>query len=158
MSLQQKIDDAGRRDSTASFEIEKNKKRIIVAEKRLLEALVRVAGYNLFTSWRNLKAIEIKKKAGGSMKSSSWAKNKLEAEKMLKEYRRYVIQIVDNTDHSLFPEVKAEVIHWLKANKISRQQMKGMDLLERHIKEVRQGKYMQVDYLYEHLLTEPEMN
>ena len=157
VSLKQQVDDAERRGSTANFEIEKNKKRIVVAEKRLLEALVRVAGYNLFTAWRNLKAIEIKKKAGNSINPKVWATNKREAENMLKEYRRYVIQIVDNTDHNLFPEVKSEIIRWLRASNISEQQIKGMDLLERHITEVQQGKYMQVDYLFENLLTEPEM-
>lgn len=157
LDLQQKVDDSVRRESSANFEIEKNQKRVVVAEKRLLEALVRVAGYNLFAAWRNLKAIEIKKNAGRSVNPKAWATNKLEAENMLKEYRRYVIQIVDNTDDRFFPEVKSELIRWLEKSDISRQQIKGMDLLERHIKEVKQGKYIQVDYLYHNLLTEPEM-
>ncbi|WP_305454502.1 hypothetical protein [Photobacterium leiognathi] len=76
---------------------------------------------------------------------------------MLKDYRRYIIQIVDNTDHTLFPEVKAELVRWLKENKVSNQQIKGMDLLERHLREVREGKYLQVDELYKNLRHEPEM-
>ncbi|WP_318437076.1 SUMF1/EgtB/PvdO family nonheme iron enzyme [Photobacterium leiognathi] len=155
LSLQQRIKDAERRDSTASFEIEKNKKRIVIAEKRLLEALTRVAGYNLYSAWRNLEAIEKKRKVSDNPKI--WKINKLEAENMLKEYRRYIIQIVDNTDHTLFPEVKAELVRWLKENKVSNQQIKGMDLLERHLREVREGKYLQVDELYKNLRHEPEM-
>lgn len=155
LSLQQRVNDAERRDSTANFEIEKNKKRIIVAEKRLLEALTRVAGYNLYSAWRNLETIEKKRKVSNN--SKIWRINKLEAENMLKEYRRYIIQIVDNTDHTLFPEVKADLIRWLKENKVSNQQIKGMDLLERHLHEVREGKYLQVDELYKNLRHEPEM-
>lgn len=155
ISLQQRVNDAERRDSTANFEIEKNKKRIVVAEKRLLEALTRVAGYNLYSAWRNLETIEKKRKVSKDPKI--WRINKLEAENMLKEYRRYIIQIVDNTDHTLFPEVKDELVHWLKENKVSNQQIKGMDLLERHLHEVREGKYLQVDELYKNLRYEPEM-
>ncbi|MCA0936362.1 SUMF1/EgtB/PvdO family nonheme iron enzyme [Vibrio alginolyticus] len=155
--LQQELDDTVRGRNLAEFETEKNEKRIVLAEKRLLEALVRVAGYNLFTAWRNLKAIEIKKKAGPSLSPDTWAINESEAESMLKEYRKYVIQIVDNTDHNLFPEIKSKITDWLKKNNISQEQIKGMDLLERHINEVKQGKYPQLDYLYKNLLTELEI-
>jgi hypothetical protein len=155
LSLQQQVNDAERRDSTANFEIEKNKKRIVVAEKRLLEALTRVAGYNLYSAWRNLETIDKKRKVSNNPKI--WRVNQLEAENMLKEYRRYIIQIVDNTDRTLFPEVKIDLIRWLKENKVSNQQIKGMDLLERHLHEVREGKYLQVDELYKNLRYEPEM-
>ncbi|WP_235869504.1 SUMF1/EgtB/PvdO family nonheme iron enzyme [Veronia nyctiphanis] len=156
-SLQKKVSDAERRDTIALHEIEKNKKRIIVAEKRLLEALVRVAGYNLYTAWRNLRAIEIKKRAGSSVSPSAWDNNKREAEAMLKEYRRYIVQIIDNTNVKLLPEVKNKVVNWLESNKIDKRQIQGLDLLERHIREVQQGKYLQVDELYDSLLSEPEL-
>ncbi|WP_279146976.1 formylglycine-generating enzyme family protein [Photobacterium carnosum] len=155
LSLQQEVNDADRRDNTANFEIEKNKKRIVVAEKRLLEALTRVADYNLFSAWRNLEII--KKKRQVSNNPTLWRVNQLEAKNMLIEYRRYVIQIVDNTDYTLFPEVKANLARWLKDNKVSNQQIKGLNLLERHIKEVREGKYLEVNDLYKNLLNEPEM-
>ncbi|MGL6316951.1 SUMF1/EgtB/PvdO family nonheme iron enzyme [Vibrio sp. WXL103] len=155
LSLQQRVNDAERRDNSADFEIDKNRKRIITVEKRLLESLTRVAGYNLFTAWRNLRSIEIKKKIGSN--PQDWAINQREAENMLKEYRRYVIQIVDDTDYNLFPEVKNELIRWLNANQVSPQQVKGLNLLERHIQQVKDGKYLQVDYLYENLLLEIEM-
>lgn len=153
--LQQKVNDAERRDNTANFEIEKNKKRIIVAEQRLLESLTRVADYNLFSAWRNLKIIEKKRKV--SSNPQIWQVNEIEAKNMLREYRRYVIQIVDDTDYTLFPEVKDKLTRWLKDNNVSNQQIKGLDLLERHINEVRKGQYIQVDSLYNNLLDEPEM-
>ncbi|WP_305370469.1 hypothetical protein [Photobacterium leiognathi] len=155
MSLQQKVNDAERRDNTANFEIEKNKKRIVVAEQRLLESLTRVADYNLFSAWRNLKIIEKKRKV--SSNPQIWQVNEIEAKNMLREYRRYVIQIVDDTDYTLFPEVKDKLTRWLKDNNVSNQQIKGLDLLERHINEVRNGQYIQVDSLYNNLLDEPEM-
>lgn len=155
MSLQQKVSDAKRRDNTANFEIEKNKKRIIIADQRLLEALTRVADYNLFSAWRNLEIIEKKRKISNN--PNIWRVNEIEAKNMLIEYRRYVIQIVDDTDYTLFPEVKANLVRWLKDNNVSNQQIKGLDLLERHISEVRSGKYLEVNDLYENLLNEPEM-
>ncbi|MEC6814299.1 SUMF1/EgtB/PvdO family nonheme iron enzyme [Photobacterium toruni] len=155
MSLQQKVSDAKRRDNTANFEIEKNKKRIIIADQRLLEALTRVADYNLFSAWRNLEIIEKKRKVSNN--PNIWRVNEIEAKNMLIEYRRYVIQIVDETDYTLFPEVKANLVRWLKDNNVSNQQIKGLDLLERHINEVRNGKYLEVNDLYKNLLNEPEM-
>ncbi|ANU38492.1 SUMF1/EgtB/PvdO family nonheme iron enzyme [Vibrio scophthalmi] len=160
LQLQQNLDDAKRRDITIDFEIDKNKQRVVVAEKRLLEALVRVAGYNLYSAWRNLKSIEIKKKklpSGKSMNPSVWKVNQIEAENMLMEYRRYVIQIADNTDTRLLPEVKSELVSWLQDNKFSVDQINGLNLLERHVEEVKSGKYLQVSELYKSLLTEPEM-
>ena len=155
MSLQQKVSDAKRRDNTANFEIDKNKKRIIIADQRLLEALTRVADYNLFSAWRNLETIEKKRKVSNN--PNIWRVNEIEAKNMLIEYRRYVIQIVDDTDYTLFPEVKVNLVRWLKDNNVSNQQIKGLDLLERHINEVRNGKYLEVDDLYKNLLNEPEM-
>ncbi len=104
-----------------------------------------------------LSRCHLRKKRKVSNNPKIWRINKLEAENMLKEYRRYIIQIVDNTDHTLFPDVKSNLVQWLKKNKVSNQQIMGMDLLERHIKEVREGKYLQVDDLYKNLRNEPEM-
>ena len=53
--------------------------------------------------------------------------------------------------------MKANLARWLKDNKVSNQQIKGLNLLERHIKEVREGKYLEVNDLYKNLLNEPEM-
>jgi len=159
--LKQEAADLKRRDTSANFEITKNLNRIRIVEMRLLEALMRIANYNLYSAWRNLKSMEIKKNkklsSGKGLPPKTWARNQKEAENMLVDYRRYLIQITDDTKEDLFPEVKQKLIRWMEEKNANEQQINGLDLMERHIKEIRSGKYPQVKYLFDNLLTEPEM-
>lgn len=153
--LKQEIIYSKQRDKKSDYEISKNLHRIRYSEKKLLEAYMRLASYNLFSALDNLKRIEAKRKAGLSAKE--WENNQKEAKNMIGDYLNHVRNIIDDTQEDLFQEVKAEIIVWLKGNKVVETQIKSLDLIERHVKEMRKGKFPDADQLYTKLLTEPEM-
>lgn len=153
--LRQEIADSKQRDKKSDYEIAKNLKRIRYSEKKLLIAYMRMASYNLFNTSENLKKIEIKRNAGLSEKS--WKNNEKEARNMIGDYLNHVRSILDDTQQDLFQEVKAELVVWFKDNNVVKKQIKSLDLIERHVSEMRKGRFPEADLLYTNLLSEPEM-
>ena len=59
----------------------------------------------------------------------------------------------------LFPEVKAKIADWLIANEqknYRQSQVKALDLLERHVRDVRAGRYHRPEDLVKEFPNEPE--
>lgn len=135
--------------------IEENISRVRDSEKKLLEAYMRIASYNLFKAYDHLEIIEIKRKGGLLPKTWKW--NRIEAEDMLKDYRINIRKMVDHTEASLFKEVKKEVMYWFKDQMVDEKQIQSLDLIERHVREMRKGRFIKLDQLFNSLLTQPEM-
>ncbi len=153
--LKQENKDLKIKTRKSANDIEANISRVRHSEKKLLEAFIRMASYNLFKAYYNLEKIAIKRKNG--LPSKTWKLNRLEAEDMLKDYRINIRKMVDHTEASLFKEVKTEIIHWFKDQMVDEKQIQSLDLVERHVKEMRNGRFLKLDELYDSLLTEPEM-
>ena len=76
---------------------------------------------------------------------------------MIRDYVNHIKEIVTDTQDGLFQEVKAELVVWLKDNKVDEKQIKSLDLVERNVNEMRKGKNLDLEYIYNELLKEPEM-
>lgn len=154
--VKQEIADSKRRDIKSDYEITKNLRRIRASEKKLLEAYMRLASYNLFSASENLKIIE-KKRGSGVLAKDSWENNRKEARNMIGDYLNHLRSIIDDTQEDLFQEVKTELVAWLKENMVVETQVKSLDLIERHVRAMRKGKVLDAEQLETRLLSEPEM-
>ncbi|MCP4109133.1 MAG: SUMF1/EgtB/PvdO family nonheme iron enzyme [Desulfobacteraceae bacterium] len=138
-------------------EIKKNAGRVRSVEKRYLEALMRQASANAYIGWRNLKRFEIlKKKQPGNRNLDRIFK---EGSRMVHDYWNLVVLIADETQADLFPEVKAELADWLRAREKKGDkgwQRKALNLIERHVADVRAGRYHRPENLVRSFTNEPE--
>ena len=78
---------------------------------------------------------------------------------MVYDYWFLVVQIAEQTQADLFPEVKIELADWLKAREkkdASGWQRKALDLIERHTRDVRAGQYHRPENLVKSFPNEPE--
>jgi len=155
----QHITDLKRRISRFNHEFGKNAGRVRAVEKRYLEALMRQASANAYIGFRNLKALSLLKARKQSIKGT--ANKQVEGEQMVRDYCNLVIQIVGETQKDLFPEVKGELSDWLQAREVKNSrgyQRKALNLLERHVSEVRNGRYLKPESLIQSFPDEPEFN
>jgi hypothetical protein len=138
-------------------EIDKNAGRVRSVEKRYLEALMRQASANAYIGWRTLKTFEIlKKKQPESRRLDKIFK---EGRQMVDDYWNLVIQIADETQADLFPEVKTELADWLRTRELKGAkgyQRKALNLLERHVVDVRGGRYHKLEKSVKSFTNEPE--
>ncbi|MCP4217006.1 MAG: SUMF1/EgtB/PvdO family nonheme iron enzyme [bacterium] len=149
--------DLKRRIARFDHEIGKNAGRVRSVEKRYLEALMRQASANAYIGWRNLKRFEIlKKKQPGNQNLDRIFK---EGGQMVYDYWNLVVQIADETQADLFPEVKTELADWLRAREKKGDkgwQRKALNLIERHVADVRAGRYHRPENLVRSFTNEPE--
>ncbi len=78
---------------------------------------------------------------------------------MVYDYWNLVVRIVDETSADLFPEVKAELADWLRKREgksAALLQRKALDLLERHVSDMRNGRYHRPEDLVQSFPNEPE--
>ncbi len=149
--------DLKRRIARFDHEIEKNAGRVRSVEKRYLEALMRQASANAYIGWRNLKEFEILKKR--QPKNRQLDKKFKEGSQMVYDYWNLVVQIADETQADLFQEVKTELADWLRAREkkgAKGWQRKALNLIERHVADVRGGRYHRPEDIVRSFPNEPE--
>ena len=143
-------------------EIEKNAGRVRASEKRYLQALLRVASSNAFFGFRKLKWLELGLNAGKFKTTSDpeYVNQHAEAAYMMRFLCETVKQIAEQTQASLFPEVKEELAQWLKDREKPGAvglQRHSLDLIERYVRETRAGHYKDPDKIIAIFTEEPEM-
>lgn len=150
--------DLKRQIANFDHEIAKDAARVRSVEKRYLEALMRQASANAYFGYRDLKKLELLK----DRMTPKDAEIKLkEGTQMIYDYWNLVVQIVDETQADLLPEVKADLAAWLQEREkkdVSVFQRKALDLLERHVSDVRNGRYHRPEDLVKSFPNEPEFN
>ncbi len=78
---------------------------------------------------------------------------------MVDDYWNLVVQIAGETQADLFPEVKTEIADWLRAREKKGDkgwQRKALNLIERHVADVRAGRYHRPENLVRSFTDEPE--
>lgn len=154
------IADLKRRAFLFDHEIDKNAGRVRAVEKRYLEALMRQASANAYIGWRILKKLELAVRGGVIKQTDTVFNQRLqEGSQMVYDYWALVVQITEQTQADLFPEVKAELADWLKAREkkdAAGWQRKALDLIERHTRDVRAGQYHRPEDLVKSFPNEPE--
>lgn len=156
-----KLADQTRRQQGFVHELTKSAGRVRTVEKRYLEALMRQASANAYIGWRILRKREI---LMGSETSAASARRHEqayeEAAQMINDYWRLVQQIAEETQPGLFAEVKVDLAHWLRVREregAPGNQRKALDLIERHVKEVRAGQYRRPKDLVDTFTMQPEL-
>jgi len=152
----QEIADLRRRVLQFDHEIEKNAGRVRAVEKRYIEALMRQATANAYLGWEKLSrwAHEL----SPTDRQDEVFKSKIydAGVTMVADYLSLAQQIGDETMPALFPEVKDELFAWLIARDKTRQ-TKALNLLDRHVREIRSGRPIQLDDLIKSFADAPEM-
>ena len=149
----------------------RNAVRVREVEKRYLEALMRQASANAYNAWVQLiKRKEIYRPRGEKEKAQQAY---FQACQLLHDYWHLVQKIAQETQVGLFPEVQQEVSDWLRKGEqenifseecrrdngqqlLSDIQRKSLDLLQRHVKQVRTGRSRLPDNLIETFIEQPE--
>jgi len=159
---EQEIADLKRRALLFDHEISKNASRVRAVEKRYLEALMRQASANAYIGWRILKKLELAAESGVTSRTDPKFQERLqEGSQMVSDYWALVVQIAEQTQADLFPEVKSELAAWLKAREkkdAAGWQRKALDLIDRHVRDVRAGRYHRPEDLVQSFPNEPEFN
>lgn len=157
---EQEVADLGRRQQLYEHEVTKNAGRVREVEKRYLEALMRQASANAYIGWRILKKREVYLRRTGRNASDEKAQEALaEASQMINDYWHLVIQMAEETQADLFPQVKQELSSWLQQRESKggdSRQRNALNLIERHLTAVRAGKRLRPDDLISSFLTQPE--
>ena len=153
----QEIADLKRRIARFDHEIGKNAGRVRSVEKRYLEALMRQASANAYIGWRTLKAFKLLKKR--QPESRRLDKMFKEGRQMVDDYWNLIVLIADETQADLFPEVKTELAGWLRRKELKGAkgyQRKALNLIERHVADVRARRYHKLEKLVKSFTNEPE--
>lgn len=117
-SKKQRIADLERRQFGCEDKISENAKLARIAEKRYLEALMRQASANAYIGWRILKQRDIYLRRPNRNASDKKAQEAFaEASQMINDYWQLVVQMAEETQADMFPEVKRELAGWLKKEK-----------------------------------------
>lgn len=157
---EQEVADLKRRIALFEYEMDKNIGRVRSVEKRYLEALMRQASANAYIGWRILKKLELRLKIPGKSVSDPAHQERLkEGAQMIYDYWNLVVQIAQETQADLFPEVKKELTVWLRDREKEEDvgwQRKSLDLIERHVSDVRAGRYHRPENLVNSFPSEPE--
>ncbi|MCI5159414.1 MAG: hypothetical protein D3906_13470 [Candidatus Electrothrix sp. AUS1_2] len=131
-----------------------------LVRKRYLEALMRQASAEAYIGWRILKKRDAYLRGTGRNAADGKAQEALaEASQMINDYWQFVVQIAEETRSDMFPEVKQNLADWLRnREKIggSVEQRKALDLIERHVADVRSGHSQFPDDLIDTFLDQPE--
>lgn len=150
--------DLKRQITRFDHEIAKNAGRVRSVEKRYLEALMRHASANAYFGCRSLTKFETLK----NIQPENPRLDMLfkEGRQMVYLYWNLVKQIADKTQANLFPEVKTELADWLrereKKKMVDPRQRKSLNMIERHVADVRAGRYHRPEKLVQSFTTEPE--
>jgi chromosome segregation ATPase len=155
---EQEIADLTRRVGLFDHEIEKNASRVREVEKRYLEALMRQASANAYLGWRTLA--RLRELPPESRRDKRYQERLEEGSQMVYDYWELVVQIADQTKADLFPEVKTSLADWLKVREkagAAGRQRKSLNLLERHVSELRAGRSRRPEDLVQSFPDEPEM-
>ncbi|MCI5162855.1 MAG: hypothetical protein D3917_12735 [Candidatus Electrothrix sp. AX5] len=81
------------------------------------------------------------------------------ASSAVNDYWHLLIQIAEETQADLFPQVKQELSDWLQQQErkgVDSRQRKALNLIERHLAAVRAGKSLRPDDLVSSFLTQSE--
>ncbi|CAK8723722.1 hypothetical protein KKHLCK_13175 [Candidatus Electrothrix laxa] len=121
---------------------------------------MRQASANAYIGWRSLKKREIYLRRTGKNASDETPRKIFgEAFQMINDYWHLVVEIAEKNQAEIFPEVKQEVAEWLRSREEpggSIQQRKALDLIERHISQIRNGHSQLPDDLVSSFLDQPE--
>lgn len=152
----EEIADLRRRILQFDHELAKNAGRVRAVEKRYIEALLRQSSANASFGWEKLARWNHEFTA--SDRRDPVLKRQVfdTGERYVADYLTLVQQIADETSPDLFPEVKAELSDWLVARN-KPQQRKTLDLLERHLHELRAGRPLRLEDLVKSFSNAPEM-
>lgn len=148
---EQKIADLERRQQNFDYEIRKNAGRVREVEKRYLEALMRQASASAALGLRNLIKIRHSGKQAPVMMA--------EATQLIYDYWELIVQMAQETQANIFPQVKQTLAAWLQEREAkggSIQQRKVLNLIERHIAQVRAGNSLRPDGLVDSFPDQPE--
>lgn len=148
---EQTIADLGRRQQDFDYEISKNAGRVREVEKRYLEALMRQASASAALGLRNLIKIRHSGKQAPVMMA--------EATQLIYDYWELIVQMAQETQANIFPQVKQTLAEWLREREAkggSIQQRKVLNLIERHIAQVRAGNSLRPDGLVDSFPDQPE--
>jgi predicted nucleic acid-binding Zn-ribbon protein len=157
---EQQLADAGRQRGLVQDLVRLDEGRVRAVEKRYLEALMRQASANAGLAWRDLRRREILLPSRGAedrRMEELWR----EAANMVADYWALVVLMADRTRADLFPEVKAELADWLRDQEQRTgnhpAQRKALDLIERHVADVRAGRFYDPKDLLRAFTKQPEM-
>ena len=157
---EQEISDLNRRATLFTHEVDKNTRRVREVEKRYLEALMRQASANAYLGLRILKKLELFLQGGRVSPTDREYQERLkEGSQMVYDYCSLVAQIAEKTQKDLLPEVKSELSDWLKTRENEDSlgwQRKSLDLIERHVRDMRAGRYPRPGDLVKSFPNEPE--
>ncbi len=154
----QEIKDLKRRVAQCNHETGKNAGRVRYTEKRLIEALMRQASANAYLGYQALKELDLLIRNKMRPKNKKAVKLR-EGTQMVHDYYKLVVQIADETQADLFPEVKAEFADWLREKEkegFNEFQRKALDMMERHVSDARKRRYHRPEDLVRSFLNEPE--
>lgn len=154
----QELEDLRQRASRFAHEIKKNVGRVRSVEKRYLEALMRQASANAYLAWRTFTALKFlpAENRVDDLHQRKWT----EGSQMVHDYWALVLKIAEDTQADLFVEVKRELADWLRRREekgAAGRQRKALDLLERHVSDVRAGRYHRPEDLVRSFPDEPEL-
>ena len=146
-----------------------------VAEERYLETMMRLASANSYNAYVQLvKRQEIYLNLTGKYASEEKAQHAYtQACQSLHDYWKLLVKIAEETQADLFPEVKAELSDWLRKGELenvfseecrtednqqllSPIQRKSLDLIERHVAQIRAGNSQFPDDLLDTFIDQPE--
>lgn len=154
----QRNEDFRRERQAFTHEIAKNAQRVRFTEKRYLESLMRIANHNLFGAYG---AMQKYKSAYEADLPKVARARKREAERFLQYYSDHIETMIDETDASLFPEVKKELQEWYytkQGNKGMSLPLCSLNLLERYLNERRHGVSYEQDEFLDSLLNQKEFS
>ena len=117
-----------------------NQYRVRAVEKRYLEALMRLASYNAFAAIQQLKVFEILRRAGRDASYKPYQDKLTAAKRFANDYYRHIKTIAEETDKSLFPEVKKKLDDWYQGglnDSIDPKQRLTLDHMEQDIRDKR---------------------
>lgn len=154
----QAIEDLRRKQADREDKIAENANFTKIAEKRYLEALMRLAYTNAYNAYAELtrRRYTYLDKTGEYYSEENAARAYSQACQLLHDYWKLVVNIAEKTRPDLFPEVKKEVAAWLQKGErenlfteecriedgqqlLSPLERKSLDLIERHVQRVRAG-------------------
>nr|MDU9046047.1 SUMF1/EgtB/PvdO family nonheme iron enzyme [Candidatus Electrothrix aestuarii] len=170
---QQTVEDLERRLSDSEKKIAENANFAKIAEKRYLEALMRQAYTNAYNAYEELvkrQVIYLPEKDSASQIQAEKAYS--QACQYIHDYWQLVVKMAQ-TQPALFPEVKQDVSEWLRKGEkenlfsgecktqdgqqfLSPIQRKSLGLIERHVRQVRNGRSRLPDDLIDSFIDQPE--
>lgn len=134
-----------------------NEQRLKIG-KQYLEVLIKDANFNAYNAYRSLlvrKSYLKGRYASPDRAQYSYA----QADQSLHDYWKLVLEIAKENRHELFSEVQQKISDKLKKNEDKNRlpiRRKSLDLIDRHVKQVRAGNLQFPDDLVDTFINQPE--